>query len=367
MTDHELMLEAIALAEQGLYTASPNPRVGCIIVQGDKILGRGFHAKTGEAHAEVNAINDCGDQSLIGTTAYVTLEPCSHRGHTGPCCEALLQAGIAKVVVAMQDPNPQVAGKGIKFLEDSGVEVVVGVAKSEAQALNPGFIQRMAQSKPWVRLKVAQSLDGRTAMANGESQWITGPQARADVQQWRARSCAIVSGAGTVNADDPSLTVRAEQLDLPNADELAKRQPLRVIVSSGQNITGSSKVFTGPGASVLVSADVNDAWQAPNENVELKVLADANGRVDLAGLMQWLAQEKQVNEVLVEAGAKLAGALEQAGLIDEYIFYVAPVLMGSTAKPVMDLPLVAMSQRKPLQIMGMEQFGEDWRIIARPK
>lgn len=366
MTDLELMLEAIALAEQGLYTASPNPRVGCVIVKDGEIIGRGFHAKTGEAHAEVNAINDCGGQSLAGATAYVTLEPCSHQGNTGPCCEALVAAGIAKVVVAMEDPNPKVSGRGIKYIEDHGIEVVLGVAEEQARALNPGFISRMSRSMPWVRLKVAQSLDGRTAMANGESKWITGSEARSDVQQWRARSCAIVTGAGTLTADDPALTVRAEQLNVPNAQTIAEQQPLRVVVNSALSLSPEAKVFTGPGNAVIVGA-VDGSWQAANEHVEVKTFANADGQVDLQALLHWLAIEKQINEVLIEAGTTLAGAFEQAGLIDEYIFYVAPVLMGSTAKPVMDLPLVAMSERKMLQIMGMEQFGEDWRIIARAK
>ncbi len=361
------MAEAIKLAYKGLYTTDPNPRVGCVIVNNDplngvQVVGRGWHVKAGEGHAEVNAIHDAGSLTE-GATAYVTLEPCSHTGKTPPCADALIKANVKRVVAAMQDPNPLVAGNGIQKLRDAGIDVEVGVLQSEAETINPGFIKRMRSGYPLVRVKLAMSVDGRTAMASGESQWITGGPARQDVQRLRARSSAIVTGSGTVNYDDPSLTVRSEE------SGLAEHQPLRVVVDSDGDIALDSKLLQLPGKTIIAMASNKalDESELKLDRVEFKSFPSntgfvANGRVDLKLLLSWLAAQGY-NEVLVEAGATLAGAFVSQELVDELWVYMAPKLMGSKARPLLGLPLDTMAQQIPMDVADVRVIGDDIRLI----
>lgn len=367
LSDQALMARAIRLAERGLYTTEPNPRVGCVLVRDGRIVGEGWHVRAGEGHAEVNALRQAGELAR-GATAYVTLEPCSHFGKTPPCADALVAAGVSRVVAAMQDPNPQVAGRGLQRLREAGVEVQCGLLEAEAGQLNPGFIKRMQQGLPWVRLKLAMSLDGRTAMASGESQWITGPQARADVQRLRARSGAIISGADSVLLDDSALTVRAAELGLAPelAAQVAQRQPLRVLVDGRLRVPLDRRLFHEPGPVLVVCADAmgrEAEYQRPQ--LELLPLPGQNARVDLPGLLAELAR-RGCNEVLVESGAALAGAFWQAGLVDELVVYMAPRLLGSNARPLLQLPFDAMAQAEDLQIIDLRALGRDWRITAHP-
>lgn len=354
--DFEWMTQALRLAERGLYTTSPNPRVGCVIVKNGQLIGEGFHLKAGQPHAEVHALRQAGNHTK-GATAYVTLEPCSHYGRTPPCAHALVEAGVSRVVIAMQDPNPLVAGKGIAYLQSHGIEVTSGLLQTQAQALNPGFILRMTQQRPYVRLKVAASLDGKTALANGASQWITSAASRKDVHHWRARSCAMLTGIGTVLHDDPSLTVR--EVDTP-------RQPLRVIVDSQLRIPLNARVLHG-GHAVIAYA------QAPQDKLALLQaqgvqtidLPDAAGQIDINALLKTLAQQ-QINEVMVEAGAGLNGAMLQSGLVDELLMYYAPKLMGNTGAGMFNLPAFeTMSQALDLNIIDVRHFGQDIRIQAK--
>lgn len=369
--DQQYMQRAIALAKEGLYTTSPNPRVGCVLVRDGRVIGEGFHLRAGEGHAEVNAIAhavaEVGD--VTGATAYVTLEPCSHTGKTPPCCDALINAGIQRVVVAMQDPNPLVAGNGQRRLRTAGVDVEVGIMEAEARALNPGFIKRMETGLPWVRAKLASSLDGRTAMASGESQWITGAPARSDVQRLRAQSCAIVSGVDTVILDNAALTVRADQLGFPDAKAqmIARRQPLRVILDSTLRLPASSAILSQPGHTIVVAAVENlEARKALEaQGAEVMLLPGQSDRVDLAKVLKVLG-EAQCNEVLVEAGATLVGAFWQRQFIDALTVYMAPTLLGSEARPLMNLPFQRMSQQQRLVIESITPIGDDWRIDARP-
>ena len=367
MDDRHCMQLAIDLAARGLYTTSPNPRVGCVLVRGGRIIGRGYHVEAGAGHAEVNALADAGDAT--GATAYVTLEPCSHTGKTPPCSEALIAAGVARVVVAMTDPNPLVSGSGIVGLRQAGIDVDVGVLEDRARALNPGFIKRMETGLPWVRVKLAMSLDGRTAMASGESQWITGPAARSDVQRLRARSCAVMSGVNTVIADNAALNVRAAELGI--ASELAalaaKRQPLRVVLDSQLRLPAQARVLSVPGETLVMAARDEPAARRALEQAgaQVMVIADDNGRVDLHKALQALAAA-QCNEVLLEAGPTLAGALLTAGLVDQFTVYMAPTLLGSSARPLLQLPLASMAQQRRLTIESISPVGEDWRIDARP-
>lgn len=356
------MAEAIRLADRGLYTTSPNPRVGCVIVRGERVIARGFHRRAGCAHAEVEALNAAG-QAVAGATAYVTLEPCSHHGRTPPCADALVASGIARVVVAGRDPNPVVAGEGIRRLREAGIAVSEGVLESEARELNPGFFKRMLCGLPWVRLKLATSLDGRTAMASGESKWITSAAARRDVQRLRARSCAVLTGVQTILHDDPRLDVRADECGL----EDPARQPVRVVVDSRLRVPPSARVFGESGEVIVASAERDGAAEAALQAVGASLLCipDDRGRVDLRALLQHLAQA-QCNEVLIEAGAKLAGSALAAGLVDELVAYLAPVLMGSDARPLADLPLARMEQRMQLAITDIVAVGNDWRITAKP-
>lgn len=355
---------AIRLAEKGRYTTMPNPRVGCVIVRDGEIVGQGWHQRAGEGHAEVNALADAGDRAK-GATAYVTLEPCSHTGKTGPCCEALVDAGICRVVYAMEDPNPEVAGNGLRYLKQKGIEVEGPVLEKEAWDLNPGFIRRMETGRPYVRCKMAMSLDGRTAMASGESKWVTGPSARADVQKLRARSCAVITGIGSILLDDSSLTVRDDELRLENAREAAQSQPLRVVLDSKQQLRKHHMVVQSPPTSLVVSAQSQPDAKLTELGIEQIAIPGSDGRVNLSELLQELGR-RECNEVLVEAGANLAGAFLRGGFVDELVIYMAPKLMGSDARPLFELPLQTMSAQLPLTISDMRAVGNDWRITARP-
>ncbi|GGD12180.1 bifunctional diaminohydroxyphosphoribosylaminopyrimidine deaminase/5-amino-6-(5-phosphoribosylamino)uracil reductase RibD [Halopseudomonas salina] len=368
ISDRRMMARALQLAAKGLYSTDPNPRVGCVLVREDRIVGEGWHVRAGEGHAEVNALAQAGEEAR-GATAYVTLEPCSHTGRTPPCADALIAAGVVRVVAAMQDPNPLVAGRGLERLRAADVQVDCGVLESEAAALNPGFVKRMQTGLPYVRLKLAMSMDGRTAMASGESQWITGPEARADVQRLRARSSAVVSGADAVLLDDSALTVRSAQLGLPEAEAKAatERQPLRVLVDGSLRVPLSGRLFQQDGP-VLVACRLDELPEADYRaaGAELIALADAGGQqVDLDALLQLLAS-RGCNEVLVESGAKLTGAFLRAGLVDELVVYMAPRLLGSLARPLLELPFDSMAQAMQLDVTDMRAVGRDWRITARP-
>ncbi|MDN6180529.1 MAG: bifunctional diaminohydroxyphosphoribosylaminopyrimidine deaminase/5-amino-6-(5-phosphoribosylamino)uracil reductase RibD [Halomonas subglaciescola] len=372
--DHRHMARALRLAEQGLYTSDPNPRVGCVLACGATLLGEGFHRRAGEAHAEVNALFAASEHAR-GATAYVTLEPCSHTGRTGPCARALVDAGVARVVVAMTDPNPQVSGRGVALLEAAGIRVEVGLMCEQAQRLNPGFIARMTRKRPFVRLKMAMSLDGRTAMKSGESQWITGPDARSHVQRLRARSSAILSGVESIIMDDSRLTLRAEQLGLYNAAEVAQRQPLRVIVDTHLRMPRAAACLREPGRTLVVTVDAENAGHAAEKRAALEnagaevvtLAASAEGRVDLAALMAHLARAEEVNELLLETGATLAGAMLDAGLIDELWLFMAPTLLGTGARGLFALlGLERMAEQRRLQIHDIRAVGQDFRIIASP-
>lgn len=364
--DFDFMAQAFRLAERGLYTTMPNPRVGCVLVKDGQIIAEGWHIRAGEAHAEVNALRAAGEDAR-GATAYVSLEPCSHTGRTGPCSQALIDAGVARVVYAMEDPNPLVSGDGIAMLRAAGVQVDGSLLEDDARALNPGYIKRMERKLPFVRCKLAMSLDGRTAMESGESKWITGPKARADVQRLRARSCAIISGVDSILQDNSSLTVRVDELDLPNAQEAAAKQPLRVILDSTLRLSRNALLFKQPSPILLVHNGSVDAAQCDGwpEFVELLALPAKDDRIDLTALLRELAK-RQCNEVLVETGATLAGSFLRCGLLDEIIIYMAPKLLGSNARPIFDLPLDTMSSSLALKIKDIRAVGRDWRITAAP-
>jgi len=361
--DHSFMARAIQLATRGLYTTQPNPRVGCVIVHNNEIVGEGFHQQAGGPHAEVYALKQAGSKA-INATAYVSLEPCSHQGKTPPCSDALIDAGISRVVCAMQDPNPLVAGQGIKKLQDAGISVDCGILETDAEALNPGFIKRMKTGLPFVRVKLAMSLDGRTAMSSGESKWITGEAARTDVQRMRARSSAVLTGSGTVLADDPSMNVRISAAELGSPIE--PHQPLRAIIDGQLKISSDSNIFKQQGECVVFTAV--DKSQTKNFSAANVVsLSDTMGKVDLNKMMQYLG-EQQVNEVHVEAGSELCGALLGLQLVDEIVIYMAPHIMGDSAKGLFHLPEIeAMSQRINLDIKEIRQIGKDWRITVLPQ
>lgn len=361
--DHRCMTQALQLAEKGWYSTQPNPRVGCVIANDQHILGQGFHQQAGQAHAEINALHDAIAQQhhVRGATAYVTLEPCSHTGKTPPCADALIQAGIGRVVAAMTDPNPLVAGRGLQRLADAGIMVDSGLCQAQAELLNRGFIKRMTQKLPWVRVKMAMSLDGRTAMASGESQWITGEAARQDVQRWRAQADAILTGAGTVIQDNPSLNVRL------SADELAVpvvRQPLRVILDRRLRTPISSKIFQLAGETLLITENskLTQAQAYPSE------VSSFPQQTSLRTILHNLANEKSMNEVHVEAGATLAGAFLAEGLVDEVVLYIAPHLMGHQARGLFDLPMIQqMQERITVNIQDIRAVGDDWRMIFTPQ
>ena len=354
--DNSYISKAIQLAAKGLYTTQPNPRVGCVIVLNNKIIGEGFHQHAGGPHAEIHALNQAGDKAK-GATAYVSLEPCSHQGKTPPCADALIAAGVSRVVCAMQDPNPLVAGKGLEKLEKAGISTDSGLMQAEAEKLNPGFIKRMKTGLPFVRVKLAMSLDGRTAMASGESKWITGEHARADVQKLRARSSVVLTGSGTVLADDPSMNV------LVTADELGAQvdlhQPLRAIIDSQLSVPLESKIFKQSGQTLVFSTQIAD---------HVVTVPSRDNKVDLQAVLQYLAKEYQANEVHVEAGSELCGALLEQHLVDEIVVYIAPHIMGNSAKGLFHMPdLQKMSERINLEIKEIRQIGKDWRITAVPQ
>lgn len=350
--NQDMMRRALHLAHKGINTTTPNPRVGCVLVDTNgHIVGEGFHEKAGQAHAEINALKQAGEKS-VGASAYVTLEPCSHHGKTPPCCDALISAGVSRVFYAMQDPNPVVSGRGFKRLRAAGIEVHGPILTQEAHELNRGFIKRMTQGLPFVQLKSAMSLDGRTAMACGESKWITSELSRVDVQRIRARSCAIVTGVQTVIHDDPALTVRLGPND---------RQPLRIVVDSAGRCPQTAKIHTQPGQTIIAGTK-----PPPNNscaNTLYWELPEHENRVDLHHLLRKLGQEG-CNDVLVEAGSTLSGAFLSLGLVDEIVVYMAAKLMGSEAKHLFDLPIQQMSSAISLQITDMSAIGDDWRMTA---
>ena len=359
--DHKLMARALQLAKHGIATTQPNPRVGCVIVKEGKVIAEGWHEKAGSAHAEIMALQQAGDQAR-GATAFITLEPCSHHGKTPPCTDELIASGISEVVVAMQDPNPLVAGQGMQKLSHSGIKVRIGLLQEQAEKLNRGFISRMTRGRPWMTVKLAASLDGRTAMNSGESRWITGPQARADVQKLRAASSAVMTGSGTVLADDPSLTVRLEGIDW---------QPLRVVLDSHLSISDSAKIFKdGQPLLIATAAAENDNrfQQLKGLGVDIRRFPGQAGRVDTLSLLKCLADDYSCNEVIIEAGSVVCGSMLADRLVDEIVLYLAPVVMGSSAKGLFDIPgLDAMSQKIYLSVKDVRAVGQDWRFTVQPE
>ena len=363
--DAQLMARAIQLARKGLYTADPNPRVGCVLVKDGRIIGEGWHKRAGLAHAEIEALHKA-TEDIAGATAYVSLEPCSHHGRTPPCCEALVKAGIKRVVAAMQDPNPKVAGNGFTYLKAAGIEVTNGVLEDDARALNRGFIKRMTEGKPFVRSKLAMSLDGRTAMASGESQWITSPEARADVHRLRAESSAILTGINTVLADDPSLTARVEQ-------EVV--QPIRVVLDSNLQMPTNAKMLGLTGRTIiltckqttavrpeLVEGQENKLQKLQNMGAEVYQLPEKQGRIDFDEVLTFLAGQ-EINEVLVEAGAVLNGALLVENLVDEWVIYMAPIILGDQGRGLFHLPgLEKLADRKGVKIKDIWHLGMDIKL-----
>ncbi len=354
--DHEFMEQALELAGRGLYTTTPNPRVGCVIVKDGVLVGSGWHEKAGLPHAEVLALKEAGDRAR-GAALYVNLEPCSHHGRTPPCVDAIVASGIKRVVAAMQDPNPKVAGSGFAKLRTAGITVEHGLKEDEARELNIGFVSRMARGRPWMRMKIAASLDGRTALANGKSQWITGEAARLDGHRWRARACAVLTGFGTVRDDDPQLNVRG--VDTP-------RQPLKIVVDSKFETSPSARLLK-QGKTLVVGA-VNDAKRIASlreAGAEVVIIPNEHGKVELFKLMEELAR-RELNEIHVEAGTKLNGSLLQAGVVDELLVYLAPSVIGDSGRGMFHLPeITELSQASALEIREVERIGADLRILAR--
>ena len=361
--DHQFMGEALAEAQKALYLSNPNPRVGCVIVKDGEIIGRGFTQQVGAAHAEVQALADAKSKGKdpAGSTIYVTLEPCNHTGKTPPCVDALIAAKPAKVIAAMRDPNPLVAGKGLERLKAAGIEVHCGLLEAQAQELNRGFISRMTRGLPWVRLKIAASLDGKTALPDGKSQWITGPLARADGHHWRAQACAIITGVGTVKEDDPSLNVR---------EVATQRQPWRIIVDSKLETPPNSKILKHPDQSgVLIvcaeldSPDNRDKAKAFIERgIEVITMANAFGKVDLPKLFSYLAKDRQMNEIHIEAGSKLNGSMLRENCVDELLLYYAPFFMGEGIGMANVLTLSALDAPKNWKVIDQRLFGPDLRL-----
>ena len=354
--DRECMARALELAARGMNTATPNPRVGCVIVNRGVVVGEGWHHKAGEPHAEANALAAAG-ANAHGATVYVTLEPCAHTGRTPPCAEALIRADVSRVVAAMLDPNPQGAGGG-KKLEAAGIRFECGLMEDEARELNIGFASRMTRGRPWVRMKVAASLDGRTALANGQSQWITGPAARKDGHAWRARACAVLTGIGTVTADDPRLDVR----EVP-----VERQPLRVIVDSRLETPLTARILQGGNVLMFCAVD-NAAARAALEGrgAEVVNIANANGKVELPAMLAELGR-RGINELHVEAGVKLNGSLVREGCVDELLVYLAPSFLGDAAQGMASLALTSLDERVALTFRSVDRVGDDLRIVARFK
>jgi diaminohydroxyphosphoribosylaminopyrimidine deaminase/5-amino-6-(5-phosphoribosylamino)uracil reductase len=350
------MALALRLARRGLYTTDPNPRVGCVIADGERVVGAGWHETAGGAHAEIAALNDAAEP-VRGLTAYVTLEPCAFHGRTPPCVDALIEAGIGRVVVPLEDPHERVRGQGLQRLREAGVEVDSGLMTEQAEDLNPGFLKRMRTGTPWLRVKSAVSLDGRTGLASGESQWITGEAARRDVQRWRARSSAILTGSGTVLADDPRLNARVSG---------AVRQPLRVVADSRWRTPVDSRLL-GEGSDVLLAGSGEPPAALADSRAECLALPAAEGGIDLDALLGELGR-RGVNEVQVEAGSRLCGALFAHGLVDEVLLYVAPLLLGDGGPGPFALgPLESMAQRAHFKVLESVRVGEDTRLRLRPQ
>ncbi len=352
------MRQALRLAGKGLYTSTPNPRVGCVIVQGGVAVGSGWHEKAGTPHAEAHALREAGERAR-GATAYVTLEPCSHHGRTPPCADALIAAGVARVVAAMQDPHPAVSGSGFDRLRAAGIAVQTGLLEDDARELNIGFVSRHTRGRPWVRLKVAASLDGRTALANGASQWISGAAARRDGHAWRARACAILTGIGTVKDDDPQLSVR---------DVATPRQPLRVLIDSRLEVNPAARLFFADGGKVLVIAaqpNEDKAAVLRDRGAEVLFIPNAQGKTELAAVLRELGR-REINELHVEAGARLNGSLLREGCVDELLVYLAPSVIGDSGRGMFSLPeLTELSRRTVLVIRDTAAIGGDVRIVAR--
>ena len=366
-----MMARALRLAERGLFTTQPNPRVGCVIACGDEILGEGWHQRAGESHAEVFALRVAGERAR-GATAYVTLEPCSHQGRTPPCADALIDADVARVVTASEDPNPKVVGAGLGRLRKAGISVEQGLLRDAARELNRGFFSRFERGRPWVRVKLAMSLDGRTALANGESKWITGEAARTDVQRWRARSSAILTGAGTARADDPRLTVRlrdSEPHPHPNPPlEGEGFQPLRVVLDARLDaLPADAHLLDGSAPTLVLHAHGAQPEDDRYRHVELAgVAVDSKNRTDLAAALRLLS-DRGVNELQIEAGPTLCGALFEQGLVDELLLYVAPTLLGDRARSLLQLPqLESMTDRADWLVIDHRMFGRDQRLLLRP-
>jgi diaminohydroxyphosphoribosylaminopyrimidine deaminase/5-amino-6-(5-phosphoribosylamino)uracil reductase len=354
--DRDFMRRALELAGRGLYTTTPNPRVGSVIVKDGAVVAGGWHEKAGMPHAEALALKAAGERAR-GATLYLNLEPCSHHGRTPPCADAIVAAGVKRVVAAMQDPNPKVAGAGFAKLRAAGIEVEHGLMEDEARELNIGFVARMTRGRPWVRMKIAASLDGRTALANGKSQWITGEAARQDGHRWRARACAVLTGFGTVRDDDPQLNVRG--VDTP-------RQPLKIVVDSKFETSPSARLLKE--GKTLVAGAVNDAKRIASlkgAGAEVVIIPNDGGKVELFKLMEELAR-RELNEIHVEAGTKLNGSLLQAGVVDEFLVYIAPRVIGDSGRGMFSLPeLTELSRSTALKIQEVERVGEDLRIVAR--
>lgn len=365
--DEKFMARALQLAKRGRFTTTPNPNVGCVIAKDGEIVGEGFHYRAGEPHAEVHALRMAGDKAQ-GATAYVTLEPCSHHGRTPPCCDALIAAGVSRVVAAMQDPNPQVAGRGLYRLQQAGIDVSHGLMMNEAESINRGFLKRMRTGFPYIQLKLGASLDGRTAMASGESQWITSSESRRDVQRLRAQSSAILSSSATVLADDPSLTVRWSELGSATQALYAQedlRQPTRIIIDSQNRVAPFHKIISEPGETWLVrNAADEQSWP---EGVEQFIVPQHNGHLDLVVMMMLLGK-RQINSIWVEAGATLGGALLQAGLVDELIVYVAPKILGNDARGLCQLPgLEKLADAPEFSFSEVRQVGPDLCLHLTPR
>lgn len=360
--EHAYMRQAIELAKQGMYSTHPNPRVGCVIVKNDQIIGQGAHLKAGAAHAEIHALEQAGEKAR-GATAYVTLEPCSHVGRTGACSRALIQAGVAKVVAGSKDPNPKVSGNGFKMLQEAGIDVVESCLEEQTTALNPGFFKRFQTGKPFVRVKLAMSLDGRTAMASGESKWITGEIARKDVQKLRAQSSAVLTTAKSVLTDDAAMNVRFDEAGIELAPDL-QRQPLRVLLDSKLQIDANSR-FMRQAGDVLVVTQQSDIVQ-PQRSEALGVIdywhhPDKN----ISTLLDKLAQQN-IHELLIESGGTFSGQVIKQGLVDELVVYCAPILLGNLAQALVELPIDKMSDKVRWQFKSVEQLGEDLKLTLTP-
>ena len=362
-TDHMMMARALRLAERGAFTTKPNPMVGCVLARDGEVVGEGWHHRAGEPHAEVLAVQAAGERAR-GATAYVTLEPCSHVGKTGPCAEALIAAGIVRVVGAMRDPNPLVDGAGFEGLRAAGIEVEIGLMEALARDLNRAFLSRIERGRPWLRIKLAISLDGRSALASGDSKWISGAASRHDVQRWRARSGALLTGAGTVLIDDPLLTVRLDDANTPDY-ERDFVPPLRVVLDPGLATVARGRIREGDAPTLYIHApDARMPRGIDAQHAHVPVLA---GRFDLAAVLQLLAA-RDISEVQVEAGATLAGAFLAGGLVDELLMYVAPVILGERARPMFDgLPIDTMAERLRMRIVETRYIGDDVRLLLRPR